>query len=720
MLRQIQLQGVYKSDEDNILEDFYIPTLGVAKTYDRAVGFFSASTLNYAAQALTTFIRGRGSIRLILGAFADAQDIEAVSEGHRLRDISEKIGQQFLDLLGQVSDELFQNRFAALSWLVAHGRMDIKIALRPIGMFHDKIGIITDANGDAVVFSGSANESAYALLPTHNYESIDVFPTWRPELEQYYTRHRDSFSRLWENQSRGTAVIPIPDAIRDRLLSIAGAMTAPPDPKRELELSRRIADQVSDRNSKSSAPRVPTEIDGLKFEIRQHQRDALNAWQTKGDFQGVFDLATGAGKTITAVYAIVQMAKKIPGLTVVIAAPYQNLADQWCDILARFNIQPVRCYVSRGEWEEPLENLIYNIEIGALQFGAVVVVNRTLKSSEFQAAIARIPQKQFLWIGDECHHHSSESFSGSLPENARYRIGLSATPQHYMDSERNDRLNAYYGQIVFTYSLKQAIEDKVLTPYDYFPCVVELTQSEAEEFIDLSNEVARLFAQEKEAKSSKISANLTAILMKRARVIASAANKIPALQAIVSSNKPQVHTLFYCGDGQVEAEEDEGDDGQAGGFSGRQIEVVSQVLDSLGWRLSRFTSREPRREREAILRSFRSGLIDAMVAIKCLDEGIDVPACSTAFILASSRDPRQFIQRRGRILRRSLGKEVATIYDFVVVLPRSVADEMGHARKLIRSELRRVAEFTELARNKQIAYGALRQVLVDYDLEHVI
>ncbi len=153
---------------------------------------------------------------------------------------------------------------------------------------------------------------------------------------------------------------------------------------------------------------------------------------------------------------------------------------------------------------------------------------------------------------------------------------------------------------------------------------------------------------------------------------------------------------------------------------GRQIEVVSQQLDRLGWRISRFTSREPRREREGILANFRIGLIDAMVAIKCLDEGIDVPACGTAYILASSRDPRQFIQRRGRILRRSPGKESATIHDFVVILPAGYQDIAGHARKLIQSELRRVAEFNALARNSAHAYDILRPVLTAYDLEHVL
>lgn len=724
MLRSVGAKGVYKSDRDSILEDFYLPALSVATAYDRAVGFFSGSTINHAAQALSAFVANGGSMRLILGAFADARDVEAVKRGEEARGLGDRLGAEFLRAVDDATDELTEQRFRTLAWLVAAGRLDIRVALRPHGMYHDKVGIITDAAGDAFVFAGSANESAHALLPTHNYESIDVFPTWRPELEEYWSEHVDSFARLWENRSRGTAVMDVPTALRERLLEVAARMEVPPDPEREAAIARRIAERERPGElgaAPPSGPRLPASIGGIPFAIRQHQRDALNAWREKGGFSGVFDLATGAGKTITACYAAVQMAARVPGLTVGVAVPYQNLADQWCDILAAFGMDPVRCYASKAEWAERLDRTVHEIGMAARDFAAVVVVNRTLQSPEFQAAIARVPGERLLWIGDECHHHASEALSGSLPGQARYRIGLSATPEHYLDAERNARLAAYYGQTVFTYTLAQAIADGVLTPYDYFPHLVELTRDEADEFIGLSNEIARAYAREAGVgvgAGAKPSLGLTAMLMKRARVIASAANKVPALASALGGTRPRAHTLFYCGDGTVEGDPDA--DGEAERVGGRQIEVVSRQLDRLGWRLSRFTSREPRRERDEILANFRTGLIDAMVAIKCLDEGIDVPACSTAYVLASSRDPRQFIQRRGRILRRSPGKDHATIHDFITVLPTGHHDGEGHARKLIQSELRRVAEFNALARNASQAYDTLRPVLNAYGLEHAL
>lgn len=721
MLRDLQYQGVYKSDLDNILEDFYFPALSVANQYDRAVGYFSASTINYAAQALSTFVKNGGQIRLILGAFSDLEDIEAVKEGHRQREISEKIGAELLDHIANVSDELFQNRFETLAWLVAHGRLEVKIALRERGMYHDKIGIIGDEKGDKLVFAGSANESTHALLPTFNYESISVFPTWRPELEEYYKPHIDSFERLWRNESRATAVIDIPTAVNEKLISTARSLNYTPDPEIEAAIAARVRDKIHGTTSTtSSKPKEPATINGRPFKMLDHQLAALNAWKAKGDYQGVFDLATGAGKTITSIHAIVKVSENVEGLACVIAVPYQNLADQWVDILSTFNIYPIRCYVSRANWVEKLRNVVHELVMGSRKFAAIVVVNRTLKSPEFQECIKQINGDRLLWIGDECHHHTSKAYEGFLPEHARFRIGLSATPEHYLDEDRNERLADYYGDIIFSYTLKQAITDKVLTPYLYYPRLVELTPTEADEFVDLSEQIGRIMARQDGAKNVASNPQLTALLMRRARLVGSAANKMTELNALLEGVEPSSHTLFYCGDGTVETDDETDEDAESGAQSLRQVEAVSSLLFNNGWDVSRFTSRESRKERDSILENFRVGIIDAMVAIRCLDEGIDVPACNTAYVLASSRDPRQFVQRRGRILRRSPGKEIATIHDFVVVLPHGYETESDYARRLIKSELGRVAEFSSLSENRAEAYEILAPTLREYDLEHVI
>ena len=453
--------------------------------------------------------------------------------------------------------------------------------------------------------------------------------------------------------------------------------------------------------------------------MRDHQIAALDAWRAKGDFQGTLDLATGAGKTIVAIHAIVKLSEAINGLACVVAVPYQNLADQWVEILSSFNIYPVKCYVSRGQWEEKLRSVVHELTMGSRSFAAVVVVNRTLKSPEFQHCLSKLRGNRLLWIGDECHHHTSKAYEGYLPVHARYRMGLSATPEHYLDEERNERLNEFYGDIVFRYTLSQAIRDEVLTAYEYFPHIVEFTQHEAEEFVELSEQVGRIMAR-RNAMATELSPHLTGLLMRRARLVGGAAKKLPILQAALTGSKPTPHTLFYCGDGTVETDEI-GDTSMESLDQGkRQVEAVSTMLHGMGWGVSRFTSRESRRDRDNILENFRLGIIDAMVAIRCLDEGIDVPACSTAYILASCRDPRQFVQRRGRILRRAPGKELAVIHDFIVVLPEEFDTESLYAKRLIKSELGRVAEFSSLSENRSEAYERLAPILNAYDLEYMI
>ena len=720
MLRNLPFKGVYKSDQDHILDDFYIPALSVARRYDRAVGFFSASTISLAAQALSVFVRNGGQIRLILGAFSEQGDLEAVKQGYKEKEMSEKIGIALLSMISNTRDELFQNRFETLSWLVAYGRLDVKVALRARGMYHDKVGIISDEMDDKVVFSGSANESTHALLPTHNYESINVFRTWVPEHSEFYEPHIESFDRLWLNKSPSTAVIDIPAAVKDKLLYVARSLDYTPDPEIEAAIAARIYSIGGTAVSAiSGKPRVPATINGQPFQMRDHQTAALEAWKAKGDFQGTLDLATGSGKTITAIHAIVKLSEAIDGLACVIAAPYQNLADQWVEILSTFNIYPVKCYVSRIHWEEKLRNTVHELTMGSRTFAAIVVVNRTLKTWEFQDCLSKIKGNRLLWIGDECHHHTSKAYEGVLPTQARYRLGLSATPKHYLDDERNERLNDFYGAIVSRYTLTQAIKDEVLTPYEYFPHIVEFTRDEAEEFLDLSEQIGRILARRK-GTPSEMSPQLTGLLMRRARLVGSAANKLPALHTALTGLKPTRHTLFYCGDGTVESDRGDEASTESDDQNKRQVEAVSTMLDNMSWNVSRFTSRESRKDRDIILENFRLGIIDAMVAIRCLDEGIDVPACSTAYILASSRDPRQFVQRRGRILRRSPGKELAVIHDFIVVLPHNFDMESHYAKRLIKSELGRVAEFSSLSENRSDAYEILAPILNAYDLEHMI
>jgi superfamily II DNA or RNA helicase len=712
MLRELNLKAVYRSESDNILKEFYIPALSTSVKYDRAVGFFSASMLSYAAQGLSAFINNGGQMRLIIGGALEPEDEQAMREGYELRILVEKFGQHIIHTIENTNDSIFYRRMELLSWLVASGSLEIKIAFRKKGMYHEKIGILTDAEGDKVVFQGAANETASALLPDYNFESINVFQCWRNEFQDHFMPYIVGFEKLWNNKSPNTLVLNFPDAAKEKLISIAKRGAKIISPNVEIELWNKYYNIENDIEEEDKNPRIPSIFNGEEFAIRAHQQKALNIWKSK-EWRGIFAHATGSGKTITAIYGAIRIYEAFKKLFLIIAVPYQNLADQWVGILKDFNIRPIRCYENVSQWSSSLSEYITLYQTGSLSFVCVVVVNRTLQSENFQNLLKQIPGDNLLWIADECHHHGTQSLAMSLPQQANLRLGLSATPKHYINKEANDRLTDYYGSVIDSYGLEQALKDGVLTPYKYYVVPINLTEDEAEEYRQLSEQISHLAAMRNgESSHQPDDEMLNMLLFRRARLLGRAQNKLLELGSMLKNEKPTPYTLFYCGDGNTEDKES--------GDIIRQVEAVTQILYQHGWKCSLFTSRENREERSRILDHFRVGLVDALVAIRCLDEGIDVPACRKAYILASGRNPRQFIQRRGRILRRSLGKDYAEIYDFFVTIPPEIAEGSPYEAQLIRAELERVAEFTRLSLNESDAIKTLLPVLKQYNLAHVL
>lgn len=709
MLRDLHLKAVYESDQDDLLRDFYIPTLSNSIQYDRAVGFFSGSMLSFAAEGLSAFVAGGGSMRLIVGGELDEEDVAAIQSGYDNRILAERVGAKMLKLLDSIDDALFQTRIELLSWLVAAGRLDIKVALKRRGMYHAKIGIMKDANGDAVVFQGSANETVYALLPDFNFETLNVFKTWRPEFAEHFEPHIASFERLWKNRSQGTVVIDFPEAVRERFIRTAKRARIA-DPEKECALWEEALQRYMP-SPVQSTPKLPRTLGGRPFSIMPHQRRALEAWRAS-DCQGIVALATGAGKTVTAIYAAVRFFESTPRQCLIVAVPYQSLADQWVENLRVFSIHAFACYGGVARWREDVAQALHLFAQGARPFVCLVVVNRTLGSEAFQQLLRNVPGDYMFWVGDECHHHASAGIGPSLPQSARLRLGLSATPEHYLNAEANARLSRFYGRVVDTYGLDQALEDGVLTPYRYHVELVDLTVEETERYFELSERIGRLLGSSRGGLGDG-NAELDRLLFERARLLGGAANKLEVLGRLLRGREPSPHTLFYCSDASVDTDEDDS-------VPQRQVEAVSRRLHDLGWRASRFTARESLQERRMILDGFRLGDLQAMVAIRCLDEGIDVPACQTAFILASSRNPRQFIQRRGRILRRSPGKHFAEIFDLMVRLPSDFAKGSPTERSLLEEEFKRVAEFARLARNSGDVIETLMPLMVDYDLTHVL
>ena len=719
LLRDVGLKAVYQSDEDDLLGDFYVPALKASVSYDRAVGFFSGAMLSYAAQGLSTFVENGGRMRLVVGGELDEDDTAAIASGYDLRAIERKLGLFFVKQIEAIDDSLFQARLELLSWLVASGRLDVKVALKRRGMFHSKIGIMTDEANDRVVFQGSANETGYALLPDFNFETVNVFPSWRRELAEHFEPHVRTFDRLWRNEAANTLVVGFPEAARDKLVAVAKrARVAKPQMEEALWLA--TLERHAPARPSGQRPRLPETLGGDVFALKEHQRTALTKWRAAG-WQGMLALATGSGKTVTAIYGAVRVHEQLSPMCLVIAVPYRNLADQWLDNLKLFGIGAFACYGGIGTWRDDVDQALQLHLSGAWPLLCLVVVNRTLCGDAFQGLLGRVPGKELFFVGDECHHHGAERANATLPRHAAFRLGLSATPDHYMDDAANQRLEGYYGRVVDKYGLDEALQDGILTPYRYSVRLVDLTSSETDVYAELSDQISRLAAAGNGiTDEGGGSTQLQRLLLERSRVLGGAENKMAMLDSLLAGRAPSPHMLFYCSDATLAPNDDEEDweDGRPRTGGQRQVEAVSTLLRAHGWKAARFTAREGGYERQRILAGFRLGDIDALVAIRCLDEGIDVPACKGAFILASSRNPRQFIQRRGRILRRSPGKHIAEIVDLMVKIPDEVVETSPVERKLLAAELARVAEFARLARNAGEVIETLTPLLQRHDLDH--
>jgi len=742
MLSDFHPEISYRSGEGDVVDDFYRPCLEEATHYRRAVGYFTSSGLAQAAKGLASLVIRGGKMCLVASPQLSDSDIEALTlASERPQEILQHV---MARSLRDVENLLQENRLNALAWLAATGALEVKLALRvdehhrySRAIYHEKIGVFSDNDDNHIGFIGSTNETMGGLV--ENFESIQVFWSWDDPHRRVH-RLIHNFESLWDDRTNGLRVMdfsqtsrdllrrykldcpPDPDLDHDEIWSRSRqTVLPPPNPNPELSpISLVVPDPALFNDGQ------PVYHEGkspLNFRegrpLRKYQLQAIQSWFDVG-CRGVFELATGAGKTLTALHGIKRLAEREEKLVVIITCPYVNLAEQWVRELKEAGVDcPIKAYGSQEQWRPSLEAGMNAIGLGSKKFLPIVVVNRTFLSDQFQGLL-RPETVPHLLVADEMHNLGAENLREKLHSGIQYRLGLSATPERHSDEEGTAALFQYFGKVVSTYGISDAIRDKNLCPYYYYPIIVTLTEAESEEYSELSKKISKLVGA-RDDEGSDASLALKALYMKRARLLASAEGKIPALMAQIQTLRqagdPIEKAIIYCGDGQVErpGEMDDAtpDDGMV-----RQIESVIHTLGRAAkLRVARFSYAETMREREQMLQVMRAGGYDALVAIRCLDEGIDLPDIRMGFILASSTNPRQFIQRRGRLLRNSSGKDFARIWDFIVSPPELGDDEVFSCdRKMVRSELRRVIEFCQTAQNRDAAADVLLGLRRRYNL----
>lgn len=684
-LSDLHIAKEYRNLKCDVINDFYVPILSNAVMYKRAVGFFNSAALYEMAIGLRHLVEKQGKMELIVSPRLTEEDIQSINLGYKTRE--EVIERALLRDFDEPKNKTEFRKLNLLANLIAEGILDIKVAFKinanSAGIFHEKIGIVIDAEGNKVAFTGSMNETYSGLL--QNYESIDVFCSWRDEDYDRVNIKENAFDNLWDNLDTAMEVIPFPKVAVERLNSYKVEKTEP-----------LCVEIQNEDDSQDVFFKIPDNVD-----LYDYQREAIESWKNN-NCCGIFDMATGAGKTFTALGALSALSKNLNNhIAVVIVAPYQHLVEQWVEDIVQFNVKPIVAYSYPGQkWRKQFSDAVTAYNVGAIDNFCVIATNATFSLNDFQSILQKF-KKNFAFVVDEAHNFGAVKLSSLLPKKARYRLALSATIERFRDEEGTNKLRKYFGKTCISFSLKEAIQKGFLTSYYYHPVVVYLNADEYEQYQEITKTIIRNGG----ASQENIDKNpyIEMLLIKRARIISGCKEKVPKLVEVMKPYRTDNYILVYCGATKYDNDSsDLKDDDEV-----RQIEEVNKRLYyELGMKVHKFTSEENKEERDEIKRMFASGTeLQVITAIKCLDEGVNIPSIKKAFILASSTNPKEYIQRRGRVLRRAKGKEYAEIFDFIT-LPRPLEEvqfcseeELSCDLSLVRKEFLRMIDFAETARN---------------------
>ena len=680
------IRPLYILPKDSAIEEVLIPSFQSATHVDCMMGFFSSEILVSLAPGLATFINcADESLRLIISPLLRPEDKAAIAEG--IASVEDIVNATLEDFV-VTENAIAQHTLKCLSWMLRHGRVEIKVALMKDALFHPKVWLFHE--GDDVIAAHGSSNMTYAGIQK-NIEQLSISKSWE-DANQFYITEKfcDQFKQFWTNYDEGCTVIPIPQAIEENLLKTYNS-DIPPTEDDFHTLYKQATEAIKESSTTYGFGRLSrpsfTIPSYLEFEEGnfEHQGRAITAWCEAG-YQGILEMATGSGKTITAMICAHRLYTMAKPLLIVVAAPYIPLIQQWYDEISPFGLRAVNlteAYGAKGRAAE-LSKLRRKLQHGSSNVEIVVVSHRTLCNNEFKDELKKF-QCHTLLIADEVHNLGSEGFITDPPDFFDYRLGLSATPIRQYDEEGTEQLLDFFGPIVFQFTLEEAI-GRCLVGYEYYVHPVELTEDEMEEWYDLTEKIGKnAWRQEDRDADDEY---LMKLLRDRRALLENAENKIAVLEDVLTQREDferLQHTLIYTSD-----------------KAPQQLKDVNILLNKHGILFHQLTYEETgdREKTRRIIQSFQEGTLGILTAKRVLDEGVNIPQIEKAFILASTTVKRQWVQRRGRLLRTcsKTGKTHSEIHDFMA-LPPDLDNLDTRARALIKSELKRIRAFAYLAKN---------------------
>ena len=641
--QELNFKEHYDSQKDNLLKDFYIPALANSKKYRRVVGYFNSKSLASVALGLKDFILNKGKMDLLCGIDLNPSDVNMVKFASEHPE--EIVASNFLNELDSIEDEIVKNHVKVLGWMIANNLLRIRVAVKvnaqglPVsegeGILHYKIGLMNDCEGNLISFSGSINETSAAW--EKNLEEFHLFRNWNEGELVHLKNNLDTFRDLWNSKWDEYKILEIPEAVEEKFIDIA------PDNFEDLIFEE----------SMSKEDVIPPK----KIDLYDYQIEARDKW-FDNDKKGIFVMATGTGKTYTALGCLEKLLLDDSQLITIITAPTKHLLPQWEKSINNIGLNVDKLIVATGDtkWRATLEDSLLDLRLGSFDKLVVLTTHDTLASNDFIDYLSTNKRCNYFLIGDEMHGLGSPYRRKGLKEELYdFRLGLSATPTRYSDEE-SDFLFEFFGGELYNISLRQAIYDyynprtgkSYLTPYNYFPYFLNLTDEELEKYKEITLNLFKYQDEEYTRKKENL-------LFQRAEIIKDAYNKYSVFKDILSEIDDYSGLIVYC--------------------SPNQIDNVLNILADNNIVAHKFTMEEKTipmdiygglSEREMILEDFSKGNYQSLVAMHCLDEGVDVPSASKAIFMCSSNSSREFIQRIGRVIRRHEGKNHADIYDLIV------------------------------------------------------
>lgn len=697
---------------------------------DLLLGYFSSSAINVLSLGFAKFLSNGGKVRMVVNHILSEKDKEAILRGQSTSETVYSFSIEDIKRLKTTLNEYGRHFFECLAWLISVRRIEIR-AIKPksdYGIAHYKSGIYSDGQNN-VRFKSSCNFTASGLL--ENLEELSIRCSWKsPEDIEAIGEYKDYFEQIFHEQSDFVDYVPIQDVevvIHDdfgdkslnelliqeaQLLSKKREQTQKPHFRRVIERANTMIE------SYLSEPRFP-----YPSGARDYQIDAYQNWMAN-NYQGIFGMATGTGKTITSLNCVLEEYKRNThkSYRAVILVPTITLVEQWEKEANAFNFSNIIKVSSKTDWSSELSGLLTAIRFGGTQSFILICTYATFYRPKFQHHFQKLPSDT-IFIADEGHNIASPKVLDVLPSvHLQKRIGLSATPKRAYDPKGTTAMEHFFGDFepyTYSFSMERAIEEGVLCQYKYFPHLVSLTPSELEEYIRISKKLMTLFDFKK--NKFKESDLVEKLLLARKRVIHKAANKLEKTQEILLQHYQEQgnlkFTFVYVPEGFSQPSDEQWSEDEE---DLRLINQYSQIIGGIHpqVKVSQFTGAT--KDRDQILKQFQQGAVHVLASMKCLDEGVDIPRAEFAIFCSSTGNPRQFIQRRGRVLRKHPDKHLAVIHDLVVVpnFEGTGIDEttFNMERKLVQRELERVAHFAFMSINRYFTLEELEDICQYYNL----